>query len=143
MKTRFAIRWAVTGIVFCGGAAATAWAATFSDDFSSGLRPTYWSVTQTTAGLWSVDDTQGHVRATTGATSARGLQNVRVQLNMAAAGGPIAGDFWEQIDFSNAVVGSNTDPVELHVYFQDGSIFFLVYQTGPNVHVWDGSEHGT
>src|SRR5215470_17179157 len=116
MKTRFAITLAVTGIVFYGGAAANTLAATFSDDFSSGLRPTYWSVTQTTAGLWSVDDTQGDVRLTKVGTSPGGLQNVRVQLNMAAVGGPIAGDFSEQIDFSNAVVGPNTDQVELHVY---------------------------
>src|SRR5215472_4928609 len=143
MKTRFAIALAVAGIAFYGGAAATAWAATFSDDFSSGLRPVYWSVAQTTAGLWSVDDTHGDVQLAKVGTSPGGLQNVRVQLNMAAVGGPIAGDFSEQIDFSNAVVGPNTDQVELHVYFQDGSIFFLVYQTGPNVHVWDGAEHGT
>src|SRR5262252_10934378 len=101
MKTRFAITLAVTGIVFCGGAAATAWAATFSDDFSSGLRPVYWSVSQTTAGLWSVDDTQGDVRLAKVGTSPGGLQNVRVELDMAAVGGAITGDFFEQIDFSN------------------------------------------
>src|SRR5215831_3439941 len=143
MKTRFAIALAVAGIAFYGGAAATAWAATFSDDFSSGLRPVYWSVAQTTAGLSSVDDTHGDVQLAKVGTSPGGLQNVKVQLDMAAIGGPITGDFSEQIDFSNAVVGPSTDQVELHVYFQDGSIFFLVYQTGPNVHVWDGVEHGT
>src|SRR5215471_16088594 len=143
MKTRFAIALAVAGVVFYAVAAATTWAATFNDDFSSGLRPLYWSVAQTTPGLWSVDDTLGDVRLAKVGTSPGGLQNVRVELEMAAVGGPITGDFSEQIDFSNAVVGPNTDQVELHVYFQDGSFFFLVYQTGPNVHVWDGSEHGT
>jgi hypothetical protein len=143
MKTRFAIALAIAGITFYGGAAATVWAATFSDDFSSGLRPVYWSVAQTTAGLWSVDDTQGDVRLAKAGMSPGGLQNVRMQLDMAAVGGPITGDFSEQIDFSNAVVGPSTDQIELHVYFQDGTIFFLVYQTGPNVHVWDGAEHGT
>src|ERR1700745_1211152 len=126
MKTRFAIALAVTGSVFCGAAAQTALAATFNDDFSSGLRPTYWRVTQTTPGLWSVDDTHGDVRIAKVGTSAGGLQNVVVHLDMAAVGGAITGDFSEQIDFSNAVVGPNQDQVELHVYFQDGSIFFLV-----------------
>jgi hypothetical protein len=143
MKTRFAIALAVTGIVFGGAAAETALAATFNDDFSSGLQPTYWSVSQTTPDLWSVDDTHGDVRLAKVGTSPGGLQNVAVHLNIAAVGGPISGDFSEQIDFSDAVVGPNQDQVELHVYFQDGSYFFLVYQTGPNVHVWNGSEHGT
>src|SRR5215469_18597706 len=101
MKTRFAIALAVAGVAFYGATAATAWAATFSDDFSSGLRPLYWSVTQTTPGLWSVDDTHGDVRLAKVGISPGGLQNVAVNLNMAAVGGPITGDFSEQIDFRN------------------------------------------
>ena len=102
----------------------------------------YWTVTQTTAGLFSVDDTHSNVQLAKVGTSPGGLQNVVVNLNMAAVGGSIPGDFSTQIDFSDAVVGPNIDQVELHVGFADNSIFFDVYDNsggGLNVHVWDGS----
>jgi PKD repeat protein len=119
---------------------------TFVDDFTSGLRPAYWSVTQTTAGLFSVDDTHGDVRlAKTGMASPGGVQNVAVNLNMAEVGGSVAGDFSTQISFRNAVIpGPGVDQIELHAHFADGSIFFLVFDnsSGTNVHVWNGSING-
>ena len=120
-------------------------AGTFTDDFSAGLNPTFWTVTQTTPGLFSVDDTNGDVRLAKIGTSPGGLQNIKVVINMAAIGGPISGDFTEQIEFSNAVVGPHVDQVELHVYFADSYFFFDVYDTSVgflNVHVWDGAIRG-
>jgi hypothetical protein len=141
MKTSLTLALAVAAFAFFGTAVAPALGGTFSDDFSSGLRPTYWTVTQTTPGLFSVDDTHGDVRLAKVGMNPGGLQNVAVILNMAAVGGPIPGDFSTQIDFSNAVVGPNIDQVELHTSFADSSLFFDVYDNsgGLNVHVWDGS----
>ena len=144
MKTRFAIALAVTGIVSYGAAAPTVLAATFSDDFSSGLRPAYWTVTQTTPGLFSVDDTHGDVRLAKVGNNPGGFQNVEVDLNMAAGGGPISGDFSTQIDFSNAVVGPNDDQVQLNITVS-GSPFDDVYDlscASLNVHVWNGGIQG-
>jgi len=119
---------------------------TFSDAFSNGLDPAYWSVIQTTPGLFSVDTSQGDVRlAKTAMTSPGGIQNVTVQLNLAALGGPIAGDFSTQIDFSNAVIGPGIDQIELHTVFADNSFMFDVYDNScanPNVHIWNGSLQG-
>jgi hypothetical protein len=145
MKTRFAITLAVTGIVFFAAAAPTALAATFSDDFSSGLRPAYWTVTQTTPGLFSVDDTHGDVRLAKVGNNPGGIQSVEIHLNMAAVGGPISGDFSMQIDFSNAVVGPNNDQIPLNTYLS-GSPFDPTYDSltcgSLNVHVWNGSVQG-
>ena len=145
MKTRFAIVLIVAGIVSFGAAAPTVLAATFSDDFSSGLRPAYWTVTQSTSALFSVDDTHGDVRLAKVGNSPGGFQYVAVNLNMAAVGGPISGDFSMQIDFSNAVVGPNDDQVQLNVSLSDGSPFDDVYDlscASPNVHVWNGGIQG-
>ncbi|MGI8481786.1 MAG: hypothetical protein ACR2MF_06965 [Chthoniobacterales bacterium] len=143
LKENPVLKLAIALLALSGALVDGASAATFSDDFLSGLRPAYWTTGQTTAGLWSVDDKQGDVRLAKVGTSPGGFQNVAVHLNMAAVGGPITGDFSTQVDFRNAVVGPNQDQVELHVIFQDSSFFLTVYQTGPNVHVWDGAEHGT
>jgi hypothetical protein len=118
-------------------------AAVFDDDFASGLRSNYWTVSQTTSGLFAVDTSQGDVRLTkVGTNSASGVQNVAVNLNLAAIAGQVAGDFDFGIDFKNAVLGNGgTDQVELHAYFADSAIFFDVYDnsSGVNVHVWNGS----
>jgi hypothetical protein len=143
MKTRFAIT--LAAIALCGAAAATAWSGTFSDDFSSGLRPTYWSVTQTTPGLFSVDDTHGGVRLAKVGNNPGGFQNVAINLNMAAVGGSISGDFSMQIDFSNAVIGPNNDQVQLNITLSDNSPFDDVYDIScgnPSVHVWNGGQQG-
>lgn len=119
---------------------------TFTDDFASGLDPAFWTVTQTTAGLFSIDTSQGDVRlAKTSMNSPGGLQGVAVRLNMDAIGGQIAGDFSMQVDFSDAVIGPAIDQIELHAEFADNSIFFDVYDNScanRNVHVWNGSTHG-
>ena len=55
--------------------------------------------------------------------------------------GPVTNDFSTQVDFSRAVIaGPGLDQVELHTYYQDGSIFYTVYDrsSGFNAHVWDG-----
>jgi hypothetical protein len=118
-------------------------AAVFDDDFAAGLRSNYWTVSQTTSGLFAVDTSQGDVRLTkVGTNSASGVQNVAVNLNLAAIAGQVVGDFDFGIDFKNAVLGNGgTDQVELHAYFADSAIFFDVYDnsSGVNVHVWNGS----
>ena len=135
-----------TAVVLATVAPRAALGGTFSDDFSAGLSPSFWSVWQTTAGLYSVDATNGHVQvAKTSAHSPGGFQNVAIALNLAALAGTNTGDFSTQVDFTNAIVpGPGLDQVELHTYFQDGSIFFTVYDnsSGLNVHVWNGSNNG-
>lgn len=115
---------------------------TFSDNFATGLDASYWSIIQTTTNLYSVDAAQGNVQlAKTTAHSPGGFQGVYVRLNFAPFGGRITNDFSTQIDFTNAVVpGPGLDQVEFHTYYEDGSIWFAVYDdsSGVNVHVWDG-----
>ncbi len=117
-------------------------AATFVDDFSLGLRPECWTVLQSTPGFYSVNATDGTVRLAKGsATTPGGVQYVFVRLNLAEFGGPVTGDFSTQVDFTNAVIaGPGLNQVELHTYFEDGSIFYAVYDqsSGLNAHVWDG-----
>ena len=117
-------------------------AATFSDGFSSGINPACWTVYQTTAGLYSVDATQGDVRLAKISTQHNpgGIQSVYAAVNMAALGGNIAGDFSAQINFTNAALGGALDQVEFHTSFADGSIFYDVYDNGYglNAHVWNG-----
>lgn len=122
---------------------ATLLAGTFSDDFSTGLNPTYWTITQTTPGVYSEDHTQGDVRLAKIASTS-GLQDIAINLNMSAVGGPIAGDFSMQIDFLNAIIGPGVDQVEFHAFFGDSSFFFDVRDnsSGQNVHVWNGSING-
>ena len=116
--------------------------AQFTDNFSSGLNPAYWTVTQTTPGLYSVNTSSGNVTlAKTANNSPGGFQSVAVNLNLAAFGGPVSGNFSTQIDFSNAVVaGSNENQVVLNTEFQSGATFDDVYDnsSGLNTHVWDG-----
>lgn len=117
-------------------------AATFSDDFSAQLRPTCWSISQTTSNLYSVDASQGNVHLAKILPTPGGFQGVFVDLSPMPLGGAIAGDFSTQIDFGQAVVpGPGLDQIEFHAYFQDGSIFYTVYDrsSGLNVHVWNGS----
>lgn len=127
--------------------AAGALAGTFTDAFSSGLNPAYWSVNQTTAGRYTVDTSGGDLHLFKGVSGGSGsIQNVAVQLNMAAIGGPVTGDFSSQVSFSNAVLStSGITQVELHTQFSDSSFFFDVYDNsaGKNFHVWNGGLHGT
>ena len=115
---------------------------TFSDDFSTGLDASCWSVIQQTPNFFSVDASQGNVQLVKGsAHNPGGAQGAYVYLNFALFGGRITNDFSTQIDFTNAVVpGPGLDQVELHTVYQDGSIYFAVYDrsSGYNAHVWDG-----
>ena len=115
---------------------------TFSENFSAGLDPNLFSVTQTTDGLFSLNATQGVVHLAKVAGSPGGLQDIDVVLDMQAAlgGSSVTGDFSVQINFANAVIGPSVDQVELHTHYADGTIFFDVYDTssGVNVHVWNG-----
>lgn len=106
---------ATAGIV-CGG--------TFSDDFSTGLDPSYWSIILSTPDRYSVDASQGNVQlAKTSVQNPGGLQQVYIRLNFAPFGGRITNDFSTQIDFTNAVLpGPGLDQVEFHTYYEDGSV---------------------
>lgn len=119
-------------------------AGTFSDDFSAGLNPGCWSVTQTTTNLYSVNATTNGLALAKTAANPGGLQDVGIVLNLAALGGSFSGNFSTQIDFTNAAIGPKIDQVELHAYFADSSIFFDVYDlsSGRNVHVWNGTING-
>ena len=139
MKTQINILLASLGFLT---AAVGVQAGTFSDNFATGLDASYWSVIQSTTNLYSVDASQGDLQlAKTTAHSPGGVQGVYVRLNFALFGGRITNDFSTQIDFTNAVVpGPGLDQVELHTYYQDGSIYYAVYDnsSGYNAHVWDG-----
>jgi hypothetical protein len=118
-------------------------AGTFSDDFATGLNPTYWSISQSTPGLYSVNATGSNVvlALPNPGLNPGGLQSVQIVLDLAALGGSITGDFTVQIVFTNAVIGPNDDQVQLNLVFADSSIFDDVYDlsSGRNVHVWNGS----
>ncbi len=131
--------------------ATNAFAETFSDDFSTGLNPAYWSVTQTTPSLYSVNANGGNVALAQVNPTPGGFQYVAICLNLAALGGSISGDFSAQIDFANAVIGPNIDQVQFNSNFADGTCFCDVYDnddvlpTGgvtTGVHVWNGSLEG-
>jgi len=106
------------------------------------LDPSYWSVIQSTADFFSLDASQGNVQlAKSTAHNPGGLQGVNLRLNFAPFGGRLTNNFTTQVDFTNAVVpGPGLDQVELHTYYEDGSIYFAVYDNsgGLNAHVWDG-----
>jgi hypothetical protein len=121
-------------------------AGTFSDDFSTGLNSTYWSYSESTVGLYSVNAAGGNVALAlpNPAVNPGGLQGVSIVLNLAALGGSVSGDFSAQIDFANAVIGPNNDQVSLDPIFADNFIFDDVYDLsfGRNVHVWTGAVLG-
>ena len=115
----------------------------FFDGFSTGLNSTNWSVSQTTANLYSVNASQGRLQLAKIAHNPGGTQNVSVLLKLAALGGPITNDFSLQIDFTNAVLpGPGLDQVELRTFYQDGSIFIAGYEYNGGITAytsWDGT----
>ena len=127
-------------------------AGTFTDDFSGGLSP-YFNVTQTTAGLYSVNSTQGNVQlAWAGTANPGGLQTANVNLilpSVTLGSSSIAGDFSTSIDFSNAALpGPGLDQVHLNVLFSNGTSYdFLdVFDNdtnhgGLNVHVFESQNN--
>jgi len=132
--------------VLAAALSTSAFAGTFSDNFSGGLSPADWSVSQTTPGLYSVSTPAGSVGLSLPdpALNPGGFQNVQVNLNLAALGGSVAGDFSTRVGFNNAIIGPNDDQVQLNVLFADGSTFDDVYDlsSGENVHVWNGGLQG-
>ena len=147
---RYLLATVVSAALFCVPAAS---AATYTTDFADGIDPTYFTVTQSTAGLYTVDTSQGNVQlAWAGYPNPGGLPTVNVNLNMSAVGGAISGDFSTSVDFANAVVsGTGLNQVQLNVLFADGTSYdFLdVYDNGTdngvgslNVHVYE-DQNGT
>ena len=116
---------------------------TFTDSFPAGLNPTYWSTLQTISNYYTVTLPANQVQlAKTGGANPGGLQSVSIRLNLSQLGGSISNDFTVSVQITNAVVsGSGRDQVELHTYYQDGSIYFVSYDNsvGLNAHVWDGT----
>jgi hypothetical protein len=111
---------------------AKTFALTFSDDLTTGLNPTYWSIVQSnysgvqsSTNIYSVNATGDGVAIAETAASQGGVPYAGASLNLAALGGSISGDFSAQIQFANAVIGSNNDQVEFYVYFADGSLFVV------------------
>ena len=120
----------------------SAFSEAFFDDFSTGLKPAVWTVSQTTPNLYSVNVSQGKIQLAKIGHNPGGLQNVAIHLNLAPLGGPIANVFSIQIDFTNAVVsGLGLNQVELRTYYQNGLFFFAGYEydDGFKVYTWDGT----
>jgi hypothetical protein len=127
--------------------AGSARAVTFSDSLSGGLSPTYWTISQDSPS-YTVTTSGGHVTiAQTSPTNADVA--CHIVLNLAnAVGGNIAGDYTEQVTFSNASFGSNLmrDQIGLANLFQDGGVSEDVFDNGGggagasgNYHYWDGN----
>lgn len=117
-----------------------AFAGTFTDNFSTGLNPAYWSIYSTELADYSVSTPGGEVvLSKVGTTS--GNVAVSILLNLAALGGNVSGDFLAQINFSNAVIGPYFDSVQLDSAFADDSVFDDLYDVVPamNVSVFNGS----
>jgi hypothetical protein len=119
------------------------WGGTYSDSFPTGLNPTYWSVVQTITNFYTVTLSSNQVHlANIGSSNPGGVQEVAVRLDLSQLGGSISNDFTVSVQFSDAVIpGPGLDQVELHTFYQDGSIYFTSYDnsSGLNAHVWDGS----
>jgi hypothetical protein len=123
---------------------AKAFGASFCDSLTNGLNPTFWSISQSTPGLYSVNATASGVALAEVAPNPGGFQSVSVNLNLAALGWSLPGDFSMQIQYMNTVGGPYNDQVQLDAFFADDSVFFDVFEphAGGNVHVWNGSANG-
>ena len=137
-------RWLLC-LTFFLGSALTARAG-FDDNFATGINSTNWTLSQTTAGLFSVVSPPNVQFSRTDSTTS-GLNNVTLTLNLAAATGlsSISGDFSVSVDFSGAslpIPGSGIDQIELHTGFDDGSIFYDSYSNERGTlayHVWNAN----
>jgi hypothetical protein len=130
-------------VLLLSGVAAQA--GVFSDDFSNGIRSTFWTVTQTSVNLYSVDGSKGDVRFAKINDTPGGLQYIGLTLNLnavtATGVSTISGDFIMQVDFREAnISGGGLNQVELHSAYTDNQIFFTVRDES-NVHVWINSYH--
>jgi hypothetical protein len=119
-------------------------AGSFTDDFSGGVRPQYWTVEQYHPGFFAFDGSQGDVRFAKVGGEPWSIQGIWAGLNISALSptGRLPGDFDVQVDFRDAVIpGVGCDQIELHAKFADGYYFFDVRQHGDgrsDVHVWEG-----
>lgn len=124
-----------------------AFAGTFDDGLGQPLRTNYWTMTQTTPGLYSVTFSNWLMNLAWAQTgNVGGLQNVGPSLTLSNVGGPVTGDFSVQTSFTNAALpGPGLDQVQLNVEFQDGSVFLDVLDnvSGGEAHVWTGSANGS
>ena len=118
-------------------------AGSFQDDFSNGLNPTFWTVTQTTSNLYNANTNAGTLNfARSAASSTAGFQAVNAVLSLPALGGNITGDFSTQVDFSNAVIsGALFNQVQLNVLFTNGNYFLAVHDNfqGGNNHIFNSN----
>ncbi|MBN8598802.1 MAG: hypothetical protein J0L78_14110 [Planctomycetes bacterium] len=120
-------------------------AGSFVDDFSLGVRPSFWKVTQTTAGQYVWSDTGGTIHfARPAPNNPGGLQNIALELMLDSISGSVAGDFSCQIEIANAnIMLAGLNQIELHTIFRSGSVYYNVYDNdsglGLNYHVWNGS----
>lgn len=109
----------------------------FSDDFTSGINPTYWTV-RSNQPLYVVDATHGDVRFSKPVGGSYSFQSVELWCSLTAQG-----DFDARVDFTNASIrridGSPGNQVQLNSSF-GGQYFGLVRSDeaawGQNVHVW-------
>ncbi len=85
-------------------------AATFIDNFSSGINTDHWTVTN---GLYTIDDTQGDIRISkgVGGTGAPG-EWARIEFKHT-----VYGDFDVSVEYSGAVLGGCQNQVQLNLTF--------------------------
>jgi hypothetical protein len=122
-------------------------AGTITDSLmSTTLNPTLWTVSQTTANLYTVTPTSSGLDISyNGPSNPGGTQEAGINLNMAAVGGNITGDFSTSVTFSDAdLSGVGLDQVEFHTVYTDNSIIFDSDSSGGSgVHVYTGSVQTT
>ena len=71
------------------------------------------------------------------------INDIELDLNLSAIGGPISGDFSISVAISGAEIGPGTDQIQLDTSFQGGGIFDVVRDTtGNGTHVWTGGTQG-
>jgi hypothetical protein len=127
----------VSGRVFGG---------TFSDNFSTGLNATYWTVSNSVPGVYTVNapgGSSGVALANTGGVPPGPAQGVSIVLNLAALGGNITGDFSAQINFSNfGLTGGGDEEASLDTNFANSAVWDVIRDEeigeSNNAHVWEG-----
>ena len=114
----------------------------FDDSLTGSLNSAEWTVSQTTPGLYSVTPQGSGTQLALVGLNPGGLQNVVVNLNLAATGVSLTGDFTAQINFSKAAIGPSNDQVQLNLGFSDGLDYSEVYDLtyGLNVHATSGAD---
>jgi hypothetical protein len=101
----------------------------FSDNFSSGLSPTYWTVTEIPSNSFTIDTSAGKLSLTADSTVTSEYGGI--YLSSSALGIPVGGltgDFSESLTFSNANISSvgSGNNINLDAIFEGGSPNFFV-----------------